>query len=298
MYAADELKRAASAERAEIQSRVKGEQGGTPTYFDIFLCSFLDRLVASESEHGWDPNPRVPRWNPFRARHRVAHPKDVAALQWLASYLQNRKQGRLVPYTARERPRGEQSEIRSPERMMSQGRAECLTWKGMPLFKTVFDFAIVPMLIWELKPATVFEIGSGTGASACWMADILSAFGLAASVYSVDLKPIGRTHPGVHFVVGDCMSPSSLFGVDLLRSAPHPYLVIEDAHENVGEVLSYLDGFLNQGDYLFVEDSIEKQGVLKSFLSERPNRYLVDARYADLFGRNATSAIDSILVRV
>ena len=193
---------------------------------------------------------------------------------------------------------GEQSEIRSPERMMSQGRAECLTWKGMPLFKTVFDFAIVPMLIWELKPATVFEIGSGTGASACWMADILSAFGLAASVYSVDLKAIGRTHPGVHFVVGDCMLPSSLFGAELLRSAPHPYLVIEDAHENVGEVLSYLDGFLNQGDYLFVEDSIEKQGVLKSFLSERPNRYLVDARYADLFGRNATSAIDSILVRV
>ena len=42
---------------------------------------------------------------------------------------------------------------------MSQGTAACLTWKGAPLFKSVFDFAILPMLLWELKPATVFEIG-------------------------------------------------------------------------------------------------------------------------------------------
>ena len=34
------------------------------TYFDVFLSGLLDRLAASESQHGWNPNPAAPRWNP------------------------------------------------------------------------------------------------------------------------------------------------------------------------------------------------------------------------------------------
>lgn len=298
IFMPDDLKRAAVAERRNIEARVRGKQRGLATYFDVFVCRLLDRLAASESKHGWNANPPAPRWNPFRARGGVRDPKEVAELQWLEGYLDNRAQGRLVEFEARNREGPSRSDIRSPERMMSQGRAECLSWKGMPLFKTVFDFAILPMLMWELKPASVFEIGSGTGASACWMADILAAFGLDSRVYSADLKPVGESHPRVRFVAGDCMSPETLFGADLLRSAPHPHLIVEDAHKNVRDVLLHLDGFLDEGDYLFVEDSVEKHDALKAFLSERPNRYLVDTYYTDFFGRNATSATDSILVRV
>jgi cephalosporin hydroxylase len=74
-------------------------------------------------------------------------------------------------------------------------------------------------------------------------------------------------------------------------------LIVEDAHKNVREVLRHLDGFLIEGDYLFVEDSLDKHEALGAFLSDCPNRYRVDTRYTDFFGRNATSAIDSILVR-
>jgi len=59
-----------------------------------------------------------------------------------------------------------------------------------------------------------------------------------------------------------------------------------------------MDDFLVKGDYLFIEDSLYKGDDLKSFLSKRPQRYLVDAHYTDFFGRNATSAINSILIRV
>lgn|SRR6185312_15877938 len=293
----DDLKKAAVAERLRVESRVRDTQGGVPTYFDLFLFEFLDALKASESEHGWNLNPPAPRWSPFRSRRRARKRRYLAELQWFVRYLRDRDHERLVPYQSRQRRRGDQSDIRSPERMMSQGKSECLSWKGMPLFKSVFDFAIFPTLIWELKPATVFEIGSGTGTSACWMADTIAGFGLEALVHSVDIKPIGESHPNVRFVTGDCMSPETLFGAKLLRSAPHPYLVVEDAHENVRNVLLYLDGFLEKGDYLFVEDSIDKHEALSAFLAERPDRYLVDTRYTDFFGRNATSAIDSILVR-
>ena len=301
MYTPDELKRAAAAARQKIEERVKVEQGGVATYFDVFVCRFLDELTASESQHGWNANPPAPparRWNPFGADRSTPNPKAIAKLRWLVAYLKDQEQGRLLQYGTRRLPGRDRSDIRSPERMMSQGKAECLSWKGMPLFKSVFDFAIMPMLIWELKPATVFEIGSGTGASACWMADVLAACGLDAWVHSADVNPIEKSHPRVRFAAGDCMSPETLFGAELLRSAPHPYLVVEDAHKNVRDVLLYLDGFLMTGDYLFVEDSLEKSEALGAFLSERPDRYMVDTRYTDFFGRNATSAIDSILVRV
>src|SRR5262245_64062424 len=108
---------------------------------------------------------------------------------------------------------------------MSQGRRVGRWWKGTPLFKTVFDFAILPMLLWELKPGSVFEIGSGTGASARWIADTLAAFGSNAQVYSVDIKPVGETYPNVRFFAGDCKAPGSLFDAGLLGSAPHPFLV-------------------------------------------------------------------------
>ncbi len=294
----EELKSAAAKARRKLESRVKGKQGGLATYFDLFVCNFLDRLTASESEHGWNAYPRAPRWNPFRRRGRARNTRDAAELQWLVGYLKDREQGRLVPYEPRHGKGRGRSDIRSPERMLSQGSEECLSWKGKPLFKTVYDFAILPMLMWELKPASVFELGSGTGTSACWMADILATFGLDTWVYSADIRPVGESHPRVRFLAGDCTSPESLFGADLLRTAPHPYLIVEDAHKNVREVLRYLDGFLIEGDYVFVEDSLDKHEALRGFVGDCPNRYLVDTRYTDFFGRNATSAIDSIFVRV
>jgi cephalosporin hydroxylase len=291
-FTPDELKKAASAEKAEIQSRVEGMQGGVATYFDLLLSTILHRLEISEPLHGWDTNPQesLP----------TASAKTIAELQWLATYLKSRKQGRFVPYEVRLSgdAAARQSDIRSPERAMSQGTGACLTWKGSALFKSVFDFAILPMVLWELKPATVFEIGSGTGTSARWIADIMDNFGLESPVYSTDIRPVNEPYAGVHFLAGDCKSPPTLFDAELLRSARRPYLVMEDAHVNTREVLLYLDDFLIKGDYLFVEDSHLKGEDLKRFLSERPHRYVVDTRYTDFFGRNATSAVNSILVRI
>lgn len=292
VFTPDDLKRAAATEKAQVQSRVREKQAGISTYFDLLLFNLLNRLELSESQHGWNASPQQPP--------PAGSAKNVAELQWLATYLEQRQEGRFVPYDARRRADGvgRQSDIRSPERAMSQGRAACLTWKGDPLFKTVFDFAVLPMLLWELKPGTVFEIGSGTGASARWIADTLRSFRLESQVYSTDIRPVSEPYTGVHFLAGDTRSPTTLFDADLLRSAPRPYLVIEDAHVNVHDVLLYIDDFLIKGDYLFVEDSLSKSDSLERVLSARPERYLVDTYYTDFFGRNATSAINSILVRV
>jgi cephalosporin hydroxylase len=54
---------------------------------------------------------------------------------------------------------------------------------------------------------------------------------------------------------------------------------------------------LEPGDYLVVEDSDAKRDELRRFLAAHPEDHRVDTRYTDYFGRNATCANDSFLVR-
>ncbi len=290
-FTALELKNAAIKAHADLATRVTGEQGGVATFFDNFFGQLLYRLMTTEAAHGWDAS-REPAPG-------SANSQALSELRWLARYLNLRARGRFVPYNVRveEDKSGNACDIRHLEMAMSQGTTACLQWKGKPLFKTVYDYAMLPMLLWELKPATVFEIGSGAGASAIWMADTMKGFGGRANIYSADINGVTEGHEGVHFLVGDCNSPASLFEPDLLRSAPRPWLVLEDAHVNVHDVLAHMDGFLAQGDYLFVEDSRIKTRELAAFLEQREQRYRVDTRYTDFFGRNATCAANSIFVR-
>jgi cephalosporin hydroxylase len=143
----------------------------------------------------------------------------------------------------------------------------------------------------------VFEIGSGLGASAIWFADNLALCGIDGRVHSVDRVKVEAQHPGVVFHQGDCSDPQGLFDPDLLRSEPHPWLVVEDAHHNVAAVIERMHECLLPGDYLVIEDSEVKREALRKFIGDHPGRYLVDTRFTDYFGRNATCAGDSIFVR-
>jgi cephalosporin hydroxylase len=289
--AAHELKNAAIRAQADLFDRIKGPQGGVATFFDNFFGNLLYRLMSTEAMHRWEAGREMPPGS--------AEAKAAAELRWLGRFLAVRSQGRFVPYHVRvqEDQNGISSDIGPIEMLMSQGTMACLQWKGKPLFKTTFDFALLPMLLWELKPATVFEIGSGSGASAVWMADIMQDFGIEQKIYSVDIKAVAEGYDGVHFLSGDCSSPATLFEIDLLRAAPRPWLVLEDAHVNVHDVLVHMDRFLAAGDYLFVEDSRIKTQDLSRFLAPRAQHYQVDTRYTDFFGRNATCAANSIFMR-
>ena len=121
--------------------------------------------------------------------------------------------------------------------------------------------------------------------------------GAKGRVHSVDRIKVGLDHPDVAFHQGDCSEPDKLFAVELLRSEPHPWLVVEDAHHNVAAVLDAFHKFLIPGDYLVVEDSDVKRDAIREFLGAHPCDYSVDTRFTDFFGRNATCAGDLIFVR-
>jgi cephalosporin hydroxylase len=178
-----------------------------------------------------------------------------------------------------------------------QGVLTAIYWAGRPLFKTIYDLAAYPMLIAELKPKAIIELGSGSGASAVWLADVAGAHGLNPQIISIDQRCAGAADSRVTFLNGDIADLKTLLD-PYISSLQRPWLVIEDAHVHIAEVLRYFDEHLCSGDYMIVEDSTPKRGELYQFASAAPGRYWLDTLYLDLFGQNTTCAIDSIFRRM
>lgn len=297
LISGDALKAAALKYSGATRTRVHEEQGGLLSVFDGWFARVLARLVQFDATRSWEDS----------VREYTAQSPQGQDLQWdllrLRLFLDRWQQGRFVEFSKRERsgafyqPRFG-TEFGVDVQLTCQGAPALMRWRGVPLMKNVFDFAMYPALIEELRPRTVFEIGSGLGASAAWFADLMTSCGVDGRVHSVDRVKPRTEHSHVSFHEGDCSDPKGLFDPNLLRSEPHPWLVVEDAHHNVAAVLDHVHGFLLAGDYLVVEDSDIKRPALREFLGIHPGAYLVDTRFTDNFGRNATCAADSIFIRM
>lgn len=296
LIAGDELKKAALDYSRAMREKVERDQGGLLSVFDGWFARVVRRLTEFDASRPWEES----------VRESAAQAQADGDLQWdllrLRLFLDRWRQGRFVTFAERERsqihyhPRFG-TEFGADVLLTCQGAPSLMRWRGQPLMKNVFDFAMYPALIAELRPCTIFEIGSGLGASAAWFADHMAFAGVAGRVHSVDRVKPALQHPLVSFYQGDCHAPERLFDPDLFAFEPHPWLVVEDAHQNVGGVLEQFHKYLSPGDYLVVEDSDIKRPALRGFLCAHPGDYLVDTRFADNFGRNATSAGDSIFVR-
>ena len=175
--------------------------------------------------------------------------------------------------------------------LMSQGVKDCMTWRNSRLGKSIYDFALIPMIIWEIRPEAIVEIGSGEGASAIWMADLCKSYKLSTHVYSVDIEPPDVFYEGVTFFQGDIKDISTVFNKIIL--SPHPWIIVEDAHVNTNEVMKYFAQYMHEGDYIIIEDSRGKKGSTLKV----PDTLLVDTYYCDYFGLNATSSVNTILCR-
>lgn len=178
----------------------------------------------------------------------------------------------------------------------SQGFTDCMKWKDKPMLKTVYDAAILNMLIWDLKPQTIIEIGSGSGASAEYMRDMATTFGLDTKVLSFDIEPPTTKLDRVEFAYADCNEITSFTLLeDTFNALPRPLLVVEDAHVNVRNVLGYFATYhMTTGDYFFIEDTETKQDAIKDLMGAHIN-LRIDRKYIDYFGPNMTSATNGIL---
>jgi len=201
------------------------------------------------------------------------------------------------------------------ELMMSiQNALHNFSYKGVPLQKNPFDYSIYPVLLWKIKPQTIIEIGSKSGGSALWFGDLMNNFGIEGHVYSIDIVKVTQvSHPRVTFLEGDGSNLAETLSPEFIQSLPRPLLVIEDADHSFTTskaVLDFFHGYLDQGEYIIVEDGIISDIVqdssynsgphqaLKSFLSEHPQDYEIDGEYCDFFGYNLTWATNGFLKKL
>jgi cephalosporin hydroxylase len=178
------------------------------------------------------------------------------------------------------------------------------TYKGVLCRKCPLDMAIYTKLIWDLKPQTLIEVGTLKGGSALWLADVLSAAGLAAKVVSVDQNMQSEvTDPRIQFLQGDVNELDQVLTDAKLATLPRPFLVIEDsAHTYLSTLaaIRFFDRVLRPGEVLVIEDGVldelglsDKYGggpnrALAEFLAESSARFEVMTDYCDMYGVNAT----------
>lgn len=181
--------------------------------------------------------------------------------------------------------------------IQSQGSYAPISWKGKPMMRTVWDFALSAIMVQEIKPQTIIELGTASGASAIWYADLQRLHDLPPRVITMDIHPPSLQYEGVTFLKGDSNAIEEALSLALLREQPHPWIVIEDSHVNILGILDYLHAPFHTGDYIIIED-VDAEDLLVDFLSKHRERYRIDARYTDFFGHNATCAADQILCRI
>ena len=257
----------------EINRRV-ASQGGIATYYDNYILA-LARKAQATQDPLTDTLEIIDRYITGSAQKRLQDPRE--RLRRPVREVVRRMGVPWATYTA------------------NQGVSAPLTWRSRDLFKTAYDLAVYPMLISEVEPLTIIELGSGTGASALWLADTSESLSQPPRIISLDIHPPTVSHPRVKFIEADIRNISDYLTTERLSGFAHPWLVIEDAHVNVDVVLTLFDSSLTSGDYLIVEDSLSKRDALLDLILE--NNYLLDTRYVDFFGENATCAIDSIFIR-
>ncbi len=185
-------------------------------------------------------------------------------------------------------------------------------YRGMKAVRYPVDVPIYLMLLQQLRPRTVIEIGSKEGGGAVMLGDFMNMLDINGLVWSIDLnRPDPKYQPwNVKFVKGD---------ENQLGEAPlswdkmsHPWLVIQDAsHQYAGVMnsLSFLNKYMVKGDYMVVEDGyITQVGMdghdrhggparaIAEFLHYCPD-WRVDTRLCDFFGFNVTANTNGYLVK-
>ncbi|WP_162944939.1 CmcI family methyltransferase [Flavisolibacter nicotianae] len=184
-----------------------------------------------------------------------------------------------------------------------------ITYKGVPCLKCPFDYVLYQMIIQEVKPDLIVEIGANHGGSAYYMADLLNAIG-HGQIHSIDIADRVpdevKKHPRIKFFFDGWEK------YDLSQIKGERILVIEDASHHYDNTLAAINHFapvVTKDSYLIVEDGIiDRLGLtenfnggpvraIKEFLPVHPE-FVLDLKWHNFFGEGATFNTMGYLKRV
>lgn len=248
--------------------------------------------------------------------------KDAVASEMKRGVHQNRFQPRFQPFAQRHM----RSDLSDDSIKSIANGKHFMHYRGVPMAKDPLDKTLYEMLMHEIQPKTIIELGAYTGASAQWLWDLgnrepaseasrhqpemnqsSTVRVIAADIDLSLVHPPFRNAGQVEFRQGDCGEIEQLFPRAELEKLIHPVLLIDDAHVNLPAVYQYFhENLFQQGDYLIVEDTNPcipgtfgetgespdwgdwKHKEIRDFFELHDEVYGVDRYYTDFFGYNAT----------
>lgn len=185
-----------------------------------------------------------------------------------------------------------------------------VTYRGIKAIRCPFDYVIYQMIISEIKPDLVIEIGTNIGGGALYIADLMESIG-HGEIHTIDIikqsDPILATSSRIKLFT-DGWENYNLEDAKGFEKV----LVIEDASHIYEDTLSILHKFsplVSKDSYLIVEDGIvnelglEKEyhgGPLKAireFMVSNKD-FRIDRKWCDMFGKNATFNVNGYLKRL
>jgi cephalosporin hydroxylase len=175
-----------------------------------------------------------------------------------------------------------------------------ITYMGVPCIKCPFDYVMYQMILNEVKPDLLIEIGTNNGGSALYLADLMDNIG-KGEIHTIDIDdrafPAAKGHSRIKFF-HNCWESYDFSLVGEFQKI----LVIEDAsHEyiNTLQAIEKFSSIVSVGSYLIVEDGIidslgwtsEYNGgpvkAVKEFLQNH-SEFQIDYNWINMFGDNAT----------
>lgn len=182
------------------------------------------------------------------------------------------------------------------------------TYKGIAALKCPFDYVLYQMLIWELKPDLIIEVGTNQGGSTLYLADLLDMVGVGV-VHTIDwgnqvTTELFDRHPRIkRFVQGwenyDLRESAGATTILLIEDSAHTY-------ENTLGVLKKFAPLITEGSYMIIEDGVvdelgmspKYQGgplrAIQGFL-QGSAEFVIDRRWCDFYGVNATFNVNGYL---
>ena len=166
------------------------------------------------------------------------------------------------------------------------------------------------MIICELKPDLIIEIGTRIGGGALYLADLLDG-NEKGVLHTIDIKdevdPKVKEHKRIAFFYDGWEN----YDIELTKEFKK-ILIIEDSSHSYIDTLGVLNKFCNivsVNSYFIVEDGIINQlglenefkgGPLKAIREFLPNHseYIVDKKWCNMFGANATFNVNGYLKKV
>jgi cephalosporin hydroxylase len=184
-------------------------------------------------------------------------------------------------------------------------------YRGIITQKCPFDYVLYQMILNEIKPDLVIEIGTNQGGSCLYMADLMeiNKFG---EIHTIDIED-NVTSPLIdnHNRIKRFLNGYQNYDLNLTNSFERILIIDDGSHQRVDveEAFQKFKDLVSVGSYYIIEDGVLTElgyesnyggGPLKAIekIIDKNKNFIIDRKWSNFFGTNATFNPNGFLKRI